>query len=321
MPQLLRDPVTGMAVVVAPSRAQRPHSVPGADTASCPFCPGNEAHTPPELARIGAGIPDDANWRVRVVPNRYPVVTPDTTGVAGDHEVIVIGRAHDVEYASLDDDGVSDVFGMFRDRTRFHAANGRAYVLPFMNQGPASGASLEHPHAQLVALDHVPPVPAAIARHFARDGDLLAAQVSVARADARVVVDVAGATLWCPPASTQAFEFVVSLAGAGPRLDEAPDDDLRAAALGLRHGLAALDHLVGGASSTIVVVTAPLNGTVGIPDGFRWHVRVYPRLSVQGGFELGTGYFSNALGAVDSARALRYASGAITSAPPDGSDP
>ena len=71
MAELRRDPLTGRSVILATSRAERPHdvvvpaaapnpSVPAVDdvVADCPFCPGHEDRTPPEVARVGPGAPD-----------------------------------------------------------------------------------------------------------------------------------------------------------------------------------------------------------------------------------------------------------------------
>src|SRR2546430_136721 len=79
VPELRRDELSGRWVLLAPGRAARPHTfgssapdAPGPD--ACPFCPGNEHLTPPEVYRTGDGAPDTPGWRVRVVPNLYPIV-------------------------------------------------------------------------------------------------------------------------------------------------------------------------------------------------------------------------------------------------------
>ena len=79
VPELRRDELSGRWVLLAPGRAARPHtsrsSVPDAPDADvCPFCAGNEQLTPPEVYRTGGGAPDTPGWRVRVVPNLYPIV-------------------------------------------------------------------------------------------------------------------------------------------------------------------------------------------------------------------------------------------------------
>jgi UDPglucose--hexose-1-phosphate uridylyltransferase len=152
----LVDELTGDQVIVAPARALRPDTFrvhadplpPRAD--NCPFCEGHENETPPEVARVGPGEPDTPGWRVRVVPNKYPI-NPDR------HEVIIFSPAHDCDFAALTDDGAIEALTMLRDRAAFHMNSGAAFTQPFINSGRGAGASIEHPHAQLVALDRIPP--------------------------------------------------------------------------------------------------------------------------------------------------------------------
>src|SRR5690606_11447759 len=84
MSELRYDPIHGRDVVVAAERAARPHTFRAMDAISevvpdnCPFCPGHESETPPEVARTGAGEPDTPGWRIRVFPNKFPIVAPGT---------------------------------------------------------------------------------------------------------------------------------------------------------------------------------------------------------------------------------------------------
>ena len=110
---LLRyDPTTNDWVIFAPSRVRRPHEFRGAcpkptpEAAGkiCPFCPGREQLTPPEIFRVPAwGLPKPADWRVRVIPNRFPALRIEEPidggtdgspifrhrGGCGAHEVII----------------------------------------------------------------------------------------------------------------------------------------------------------------------------------------------------------------------------------------
>ena len=56
MPELRKDPVIGRWVIISTERAKRPTdfiaAVPeeeGGNSGLCPFCPGNESMTPPEI--------------------------------------------------------------------------------------------------------------------------------------------------------------------------------------------------------------------------------------------------------------------------------
>ena len=160
MSEIRHDALTDRVVIVAAERAARPETFRkaaepvAAHPEQCPFCPGHEHETPPEVARLGAGEPDTPGWTLRVVPNLYPIVGG---AVGGAHEVVVLSTAHDRSLGALSSDAAVEVLGMLRDRAAFHLGAGLQHAVPFVNHGKAAGASIEHPHAQLVVLDFVPP--------------------------------------------------------------------------------------------------------------------------------------------------------------------
>ena len=80
MAKYVPDIKTQRWVIVAPARKGRPDDAKPAKSV-CPFCTGNEALTPPEVYRIGGGEKDKPGWKVRVVPNKFPI-----TDI---HEVII----------------------------------------------------------------------------------------------------------------------------------------------------------------------------------------------------------------------------------------
>ena len=141
-----KHPVTGEPILYAPERAGRPNAFERTNEEICPFCPGNESLTPPEIARTGDP------WRVRVFPNKYPAVDG--------HEVIVDSIGHDATFESIDN--AAEVVSMYISRYRAHA--GAAYVSLFTNTGERAGASIDHIHSQLMPLPFIPP---RIERHLA----------------------------------------------------------------------------------------------------------------------------------------------------------
>ena len=299
MQELRVDVLTGDQVILAPARALRPDTfrvvtapLP-ATVASCPFCAGNEHDTPPEVARMGDGRADTPGWRVRVVPNKYPIVGD---GVPGAHEVVILSPAHDAGLAGLELAQCTDALGALRDRMRVHLAQ-FPYVQGFVNHGKAAGASIEHPHAQLVALGTVPPRVTMLMDRFAH------AERDLVRDDAR-----AGATVldgdvlvWCPAGATTPFAFRVALAAAGPRFDDASDTEITAIADALHTALGNMQQHLGDAAYNVVVRTASRD-----PSGpFHWWLDVIPRVTTVAGFELGTGIWVNIVAPEDAAAALR----------------
>jgi UDPglucose--hexose-1-phosphate uridylyltransferase len=311
VPELRRDPLTGEVVLLAPGRAARPHTVtdsPGDRKAprSCPFCPGQESDTPPEVARLGPGPADTPGWQVRAFPNLYPIVggADAHDGATGAHEVVAISPDHDRDLARLDDGEAIDVFGVLRDRSAAHAEAGHAYVQVAVNHGRAAGASIEHPHAQVLAVDFVPPaVEAAVARVRAADTDLVADDRARAEAADGLVLRHGDTAAWCSAGSGAPYEIRVAARDTGGRFAETDDADLAATALTVRDAVRRLAVLLDQPAYNVVVHDGPTSGA----ERYHWWVTVLPRLSVPAGFELGTGVAVETVDPRDAAKQLRAA--------------
>jgi UDPglucose--hexose-1-phosphate uridylyltransferase len=297
MQQLLVDELTGDRVIIAPARALRPNTfrvdapAKPATVATCPFCAGNESETPPEVARIGGGMPDTPGWEVRVVPNLYPIVGD---GVDGAHEVVVFSPQHDADFSALDPEHACAVLAMLRDRSRVHLERGSVYAQAFVNSGKAAGASIEHPHAQLVTLPIVPPRAELRLAHFTPEA-LKRDQIHVVSED--------DALVWCPPASPSPFFMRAAVADAGPRFEAASNDDIRSMARALQDAVGRLHRVLGEPAYNLVVQTAPRAST----EPYAWSVDIVPRLGVPAGFELGTGIWVNIVAPEAAATTLRDA--------------
>lgn len=312
MPELRRDELADRWVLLAPGRSARPHTFPPAtadvDTApaDCPFCPGHEGMTPPEVYRTGGGAPDTPGWRVRVVPNLYPIVGGDDPGpgATGAHEVAVLSPAHGRSFARLDEAQATEVLTVLRDRARHHLRAGHAFVQVVINHGVAAGASIEHPHAQLVALDFVPAAVEDAKRRFAGAGiDLVDGDMELA-GDALRVVDGA-APAWCPHASSNPYQLRIALRAPGARFDEADDPAIVAVASTARRALGRLASVLGDVPYNLVVYTAPPGAA---REPFHWYVEVQTRIAVVAGFEQGTGILVNTTPPDLAASRLRAAS-------------
>lgn len=178
MSELRWDPLKLHWVIIATERGRRPRDFqaepePGS-MVSCPFCYGNEDKTPAEIFAIRAsGPPNSPNWRVRVIPNKYPALRIegdidsrgyglyDVRNGIGAHEVIIETPDHDRMLADLSPAEITDVLKAYRFRfldlrkdTRFR------YLTLFKNHGRRAGATLAHAHSQLIAVPLTPPVAA-----------------------------------------------------------------------------------------------------------------------------------------------------------------
>src|SRR5213594_339033 len=175
MPELRKDPVVGRWVIIATERARRPSDFVAQPVrpvgTECVFCAGNEHKTPPEIlaGRSPGSRPNEPGWSYRVVANKFPALRiegelePAGEGLfdrmngVGAHEVVIETPEHDASLADLAVDAVADVLFAFRERMLDLKKDPRfAYVLVFKNHGEAAGASLEHPHSQLIATPIIP---------------------------------------------------------------------------------------------------------------------------------------------------------------------
>ena len=294
MQELRTDDLTGGCAVVAPGRATRPivFSPPAASSATapsdCPFCPGHEGMTPSEVARDGGGERDAPGWQVRVVPNLYPIVGADD-GVRGAHEVLILSPDHHRQIDALSLADATTAFRTLRDRAVYQLGAGLVHAQPLVNHGRASGASIEHPHAQLVALAFTPPHVDMLLTRFAGAGrDLVVDTIDDAR-DKKCLVREHDAVTWCPPGATSPYLVRIALPAGGARFDLATDDDIAALTDALQDALRRFHATLGDIAYNVVINTAPRDD----PRPFHLWIDIVPRIGVYGGFEMGTGVWVN----------------------------
>src|SRR5271170_4850954 len=175
MPELRKDPVVGRWVIMATERGKRPSDFKlnrdQRKGAPCAFCAGMEQMTPPEVLayRENGSQPNGPGWRVRAVSNKFPALRIeggagrrgeglyDLMNGIGAHEVVIESPDHERGMADLESRQIEEILWAYRDRVLDLSRDERfRYVLIFKNHGPEAGASLEHPHSQLIALPIVP---------------------------------------------------------------------------------------------------------------------------------------------------------------------
>ena len=312
MSEIRVDPLSGLRTIIAPGRAAR-----SADPRD-PFAEGSESLTPPEIyaVRPDGGGPDAPGWRVRVVPNSFPALEGEPgpaerdarpelfTGApgAGAHEVIVNSPRDVHSLAELEPAELELAVEVWRLRMRAHQQAACLHL--FVNEGAAAGASREHTHAQLLALDFVP---ALIARERERFGayathtmggslldDLLAEEVR--RRERLVAVD-ADAVLISPYAATLPYQLMLVPRRPRARFE---DDGPSGAAL-LHDALTRLRRRFGESPPlNIWVRTAPRGA-----EHFCWRIDILPRITEQAGLELGSGIALNTVTPEQAAAELR----------------
>jgi UDPglucose--hexose-1-phosphate uridylyltransferase len=308
MNELRRNPLNGRWVTIASSRAARPGDfaprrlpVESDPSRPCPFCPGNEDAFPPALETYG----QEGDWLVRVVPNLYPAFAGDVphrheeigpvftqAPASGIHEVLVLSPEHGATWGDLTDKQAGLVMAAARDRVEEHARHGVvAYTQVIVNNGREAGASLEHPHGQLLGIPFVPREIADEAAAFDRhDGCLLCTTITEERAAGhRVVLETDRVMAVSPYWAGSPYELLVMPTTHSRGLADSEPADVVAVGRALRDVLGRLGRLLDDAAYNLVFHTTPHNH-----DGpFHWHVHVLPQVTSVAGFEQGTGVLIN----------------------------
>ena len=308
MSQLRLNPLAGRWVTVATERAFRPsafapRSLPvQTDPGPCPFCPGNEEDSAPALETYGAA----GQWQVRVVPNAYPAfsgtdpLTVEHLGpvftqarASGIHEVLVLSPDHEASWADLDDRQAGLVMAAIRDRFEDHAATpGVRYTQAIVNHGREAGASIEHPHGQLLGIPFVPKELADEEHSFARFAGgcvlctTLEAEIEVGH---RVVLEDEGAVVICPFWSGTPYEMLVIPRSHEGHLQDAKPGDIVAVGRAIQRVLVRVRELLDDVAYNLMFHSSPHLHD----DAFHWHAHVVPKVTTRAGFELGTGVLIN----------------------------
>ena len=338
MPELRKGPVRNQWVIVAPERAKRPSDyLPSRvdkpevqDLSNCPFCPGNESMTPSEVYRVDA---NDGTWRIRVVPNRFPILQKydDLARVSfeglfarmnglGAHEVVIETPDHNRDLPDLSEDQVKHVVDAYVSRLLTLMENpDHQYVLLFKNHGDQAGASLLHPHSQIIATPIVPQaVRDALARgrsHFARNHRCLFCDVllSEQRSGDRIVEEADGFVVWAPYDSRFPFELLICPRTHAHDFATLRDDQRRGFARILKRTLGRLKALLGDVPYNFVLQNSPnpppharrTEYSTTLRYDYHWRLEIIPRLTTVAGFEWGTGFYINPMPPEQAAAYLR----------------
>jgi UDPglucose--hexose-1-phosphate uridylyltransferase len=339
MSELRKDLVSGRWVIIATERSKRPDDfrpqgqaapVPEA-VGFCPFCAGNEGKTPPEVFALRAAgtAPDSPGWTVRVVPNKFPALTPGppppraTEGLyqrmegRGVHEVVIENPDHALELGDLPVPHVRAVLGVFQQRIRAIERDLHyQYVQIFKNKGKEAGASLSHPHSQIVA---TPIIPKRVKeeiygadrlfRTFKECGFCRILRDEEA-AGTRLVARNSHFTAFAPYASRFPFEMAVFPQRHSAFFTDVREDELTSLAGILKQVLTRLKETVGDPPFNMVLHQAPnpslsLKGWPDIHLKSHWHLEIIPILTKVAGFEWGTGFYINPVPPETGARFLR----------------
>ena len=330
MPELRKDPITGRWVIIATDRAKRPDDfirepVPPPSSRVCPFDYGNEHKTPPEvLAYRASGGRDQEGWRVRVVPNKFPALgiegdlnrqgegMYDKMSGIGANEVIIETPDHAATLGDLSDRQIEEVMWAYKERIIDLKKDRRfRYILLFRNHGEGAGASLEHPHSQLIALPVVPKrvqeeVDGARQYYSFKERCIFCDIIlEERRAGTRLVTETELFAVIEPYAARFPFETWILPKRHSSHFEDTDAGTLAELGRMLRNTIRKIDKVLERPAYNFMLHTAPLQEA---PLAYyHWHMEIIPRLTKVAGFEWGSGFYINPTPPEESARFLREA--------------
>lgn len=316
MPELRKDPASGTWVIFSPERQRRPlfFQPNGEDiltAENCPFCEGNEQMTPPEVYSIrDNGNANGTGWRLRVVPNKFPALRveghldrrPDgfydkISGV-GAHEVVIETTSHTKGVDELEQDAVTAIFNTFKKRISDLKQDLRfRYINIFKNQGAMAGATISHPHSQIIAL---PVVPSRVKERLATAGAHYDAKERCLFCDIihhekkhkkRVLLENNEYIVISPYAPRLPFELAIYPKRHCASFEKTSKELLSPLAEIYSETVARINNALEHPAYNLVLHNAPFGGKY--DDYYHWHLELTPIITGTGGFELGTHSYIN----------------------------
>jgi len=276
MSKYVPDIMSRRWVIISSQRLSRPEDIhlKKRKSKTCPFCPGNEKMTPPEVFRFGLGEKDMPGWKVRVIPNKYPITDF--------HEVIIHSPNEDKDIQDLSVAQVELIFKAFRERYNYYKNRGQ--VLIFCNHGEHSGASLHHPHSQLVVIP---------------------SQINLDALTREPLNNVVNGNkffnVYCPDFSQWPYELWFAPKKEKNTYGEIIDEEINDLVLILQEMLKKLKKIF----DRNPLIRMEFGYNFYIYPKENWYLRVIPRFIHRAGFELGTGLSVNIIDPTQAAMEFR----------------
>ncbi|KKP59234.1 MAG: Galactose-1-phosphate uridylyltransferase [Candidatus Gottesmanbacteria bacterium GW2011_GWA1_34_13] len=242
-----------------------------------PFAQGNESMTPPEVFRMGEGAPNTQGWKVRVVPNKFPI-----TDI---HEVIVHSPDPNKDIEELPTTHVELLLQTYKQRYEFHQKDG--HVLIFANHGVMAGPSLTHPHSQLVVIPK---------------------QINLDALEREPVNNIVEEntffTVYCPDFSQWPYEVWIAPKIEKTFFGDIKNEEIKDLAQILQRTIKRLHGCFNHPATQKMRAKAEFAYNYYIYHDINWFVRIIPRWIHRAGFELGTGLSVNMIDPLTASKNL-----------------
>lgn len=317
-----KDIVSGDWVIISPKRSKRPDQFIKKESASrskkkaskegCPFeNPQKNGNSLPILAYPDFGHGSDNNldqkWEIQLIPNKFPALThkkicpiankkgPYFVMDANGFHDVVITKDHYKDFPHLDKNIAFQLFKIFKRRyLMFNEHDCLKYILIFYNWGPKAGASIFHPHYQIISLPIIPPdvsrsLFGSLRYHQDSGKCVHCTMIDYERKEKkRIVYENKEAIAFAPFVSKEPFELRIFPKTHLPYFEETDDEVIKGVVEVLQKVLLKLEKHLGSPDYNFFIHTAPLIDK-NMHFHYHWHIEVVPKFSASAGFEVGTG--------------------------------
>lgn len=332
MSELRKDIITREWVILASERAKRPHDFKKTEEAvkkpkhdpNCPFCEGNEEKTPPEVLayRSHNSKPNNKGWQLRVINNKFAALNPegelcrkdvgiyDSMCGIGAHEVVIESPDHSKNIALYDHKTVENVVWSYCDRyLTLKKDPVHKYISIFRNHGKLAGASLAHPHSQIVATPIIPQkvwhkVSGVSQYSEYREKCAYCDIINAERKEKTRLISENGKFIAIAPfASRSPFEVWILPKEHSSCFAYMNRFEVSDFAEILRESMLRLYKCLDDPPYNYTIITAPCETDK--LDTFHWHLEILPRLTTPAGFEIGTSIYINVTPPEEAAKYMK----------------
>lgn len=265
------------------------------------------------------------DWELLVLKNKYPAVVPSKKRVrktpssrfsesspgVGYHDLLIT-RSHTKNFAHISKREAFQIFSAFRERYfMFLRDKNVAYVSMFHNWGKGAGASIFHPHYQILAVPIIPPDISRLLRgsseYFEKHGQCAFCAMirSEKKRGSRIVFENRHAIAFCPYASRYEFETRIFPKRHRAFFEDTPDAEMKGMAEALQFVLAKIEKNLADPDYNFFFNVAPARNKNQHKDTYHWNIEIRPVAGIPGGFEYDTGMEVNVVDPEDAAAAIR----------------
>lgn len=326
---LRRDPVSGTWVAFSTKRASRPDTHRNSpkvsdnydDPKDCPFCKENfeaKKHEKDTLIYFDK----NGDWTVRAFPNKFPILSigDGTLGKRdegpfevmnglGYHEVL-IAADHRKNFPDLELPQILEVFNAYQERylSLMNKRNVK-YISIFKNYGKSAGASIVHPHSQIVAMPIIDPDVArslmGSAKYFQSHKECVHCVMLEWEKETgdRILFENEDFIVLCPFVSRVSFETRIYPKRHLSYFERVTLEQKKALSEAVKFALGKLKKNIDDPDYNMFLHTAPCDGQT--YDHYHWHLEIFPKTNIWGGLELSTGIEVCSVLPEDAAKILR----------------